>query len=195
MVGADRVMRGVQVIERGGMRRRYVALVAVCTFAASVAACGHGRPDSAPAGPEVQIAEGDAPGTGVHWTALISRSANGLVCTQFRWNGDPNRGDGSCGGGTGPNVAREPGHTTWVIGGTEEPTAASAVVRFADARPSLSLDLVIPGPGVTDGVRYYAAGIAGGPDVTAIDIVDSAGVVVTHDTVDLPEPTGIPVPS
>ena len=181
--------------KRGWIRGRYVALAAMLIIASSLAACGRGRPDSDPAGPEVQIAEGDAAGTGVHWTAVIYRTANGLVCTQFRWNGDPNRGDGGCGGGTGPNVAREPGHTTWVIGGSDEPTAHAAVVRFADARPSLSLELVVPGPGVTEGVAYYAAAIDGGPDVAAIDIVDAAGTVLTHEAVDLPEPAGIPGPS
>jgi hypothetical protein len=105
---------------------------------------------------------------------------------QFRWDGEPERGDGSCGSGTGPSVFRDPGQTTWVIGGSDNPDAVSAVVRFAVARPALTLDLVEPSPGVTDGIRYYAASVPGGPDVTAIDIVDSAGVLLVRQPVDLP---------
>jgi len=160
-----------------------------------LAACGSRRTDDAPAGPEVQIAEGDAFGTGVHWKAVIYRMENGLLCMQFRWNDDPNRGDGNCGRTTGSFVTREPGHTTWVFGGTDNPAAVSAIVRFAIAQPPVALDLVEPAPGVTDRVRYYASGIAGGLDVIAIDLVDAEGTVLNHEVIDLPAPAGIPVPS
>jgi len=161
----------------------------------ALAACSSPDRDVAPAGPQVQIAEGVAPGTGVEWTALLYRTADGLVCTQYRWNGDPNRGVGGCGSATAPFVTREPGHTTWVIGGSDDPAAVSAVVRFAVARPPVTVDLVEPSPGVTEGIRYYAASIAGGPDVIAIDIVDAAGTVLLSQPIDLPAPAGIPTPS
>jgi hypothetical protein len=69
------------------------------------------------------------------------------------------------------------------------------VVRFAVARPPVTVDLVEPSPGVTEGIRYYAASIAGGPDVIAIDIVDAAGAVLLSHPIDLPAPAGIPTPS
>jgi hypothetical protein len=176
-----------------GARLRGASLLVL--VAVALAACSSRDHEVAPAGPQVQIAEGVAPGTGVQWTALLYRTADGLVCTQFRWNGDPNRGDGGCGSGTAPFVTREPGHTTWVIGGSDDPAAVSAVVRFAVARPPVTVDLVEPSPGVTEGIRYYAASIAGGPDVIAIDIVDAAGAVLLSHPIDLPAPAGIPTPS
>ncbi|MEO7663817.1 MAG: hypothetical protein ABIV26_01725, partial [Candidatus Limnocylindrales bacterium] len=85
--------------------------------------------------------------------------------------------DGSCGSGTGPNITRLEGLNTFVIGGTEAAGAASARI-FLLSRPAITTPVVVPADGPTRGAGYYATSLEGGPAVTRIEILDTAGVLL-----------------
>jgi hypothetical protein len=123
-------------------------------------------------GPEVQVGAGvaaDGP-----WTAWTYRDRDQLTCLVIREaSGSEN---GGCGSGTGPNVAGGP-PTTYVYGGTLHPAAASARITLADKSRTTAI-VALPPAGVTEGVRYFVAGLPGAAAVTKVEILDAAGVVV-----------------
>lgn len=122
--------------------------------------------------PEVQVGSGVA--ASIPWVAWIYRDRDQLTCLVIR---DAVGGEnGGCGDGTGPNVSGGP-PTTFVYGGTAAVNAAAARVTLADKSQSM-YDLVLPAAGVTTGVRYYVATLPGAAVVTAVEILDGAGVVV-----------------
>lgn len=130
-----------------------------------------------PVGPKVEIASGVAK-TGP-WTALIYTASDGSLCQQFEW--EDGRGDASCSHGAGALVTTDP-DTTFVMGGTGEDAAASVRLTLDHGDP-VALELVTPSPGVSEGIRYYAISLDGGPIVMQIDILDAAGAVL--DTEDI----------
>ena len=65
----------------------------------------------------------------------------------------------------------------FISGGTAQPTAVGAVIRFADGTTAMA-PLVIPGTLSTIGARYYAAAIPATGNTVTVDIVDAAGTVL-----------------
>ncbi len=156
------------------MKARLVLAVAIAV-SVSISGCVANR--AAPADPdrvERPIGQGlSADGPWTAWTYL----EDGSLCLEFRWA--DGRGDGSCTVGAAPFVTRDP-KTTYVIGGTKLPEARTVRLRM-EGRESVSLGLVLPEAGVSDGVRYYAASLGGGPVVTDVDVLDQAGrILETH---------------
>jgi hypothetical protein len=123
-------------------------------------------------GPEVQVGAGVAADGA--WTAWIYRDRDRLTCLIIREANDAE--NGGCGSGTGPNVAGGP-PTTYVYGGTLHPAAASARVTLAD-KSRTTAAVALPPDGVTEGIRYYVAGLPGAAVVTKVEILDGAGVVI-----------------
>jgi hypothetical protein len=147
-----------------------VALALVLSCCSSFIDARLGLP--ARVGPEVQVGAGVAPGG--PWTAWIYRDRDRLTCLMIREaNGGEN---GGCGSGTGPNVSGGP-PTTYVYGGTLHPAAASARITLADNSRSTTV-VALPPDGVTEGIRYYVAGLPGAAVVTKVEILDGAEVVI-----------------
>jgi hypothetical protein len=144
---------------------------------ASLVGCGRDPQRGAleASGPEIQIGAGVAHDTmqgGDHeWTAWLYRAQGAGVCLEFRLDMKP--GDGVCGGGLGASVTRD-ARTTFVIGGTQAANARTARILIGD-QPAVLVELLLPPAGVTDGVRYYATTLDGGPKVSRVEILDGAG--------------------
>jgi hypothetical protein len=147
----------------------------------TLAGCGLVRHDPAAdserVGPEIQIGSGAA--GSIRWTAWIFRSKTGLVCLEIRE--EDGSASGGCGTGLGPNISGGR-TTTTVFGGTANPAAASARVVLED-RSHLDLELVLPEPGVTDGIRYYVGSLGDAAVVESVEILDAAGEVLESDPV------------
>jgi hypothetical protein len=144
----------------------------------TIGGCGAlGVDPQEPAGPKVEIATGDAV-TGP-WTAWIYTTSDGSLCQQFEWV--DGRGDSSCGHGAGAFVTTDP-DTTFVMGGTGAVDAASVRITLDTGDPVV-LELVTPAPGVSDGVRFYATSLDGGPIVMQIDVLDATGIVIESEDI------------
>lgn len=149
---------------------RLAAGFLVALFALTFTGCrGLGGDALDPVGPKVEIASGVAI-TG-SWTALIYTTLDGSLCQQFEWA--DGRGDASCSHGAGAFVTADP-DTTFVMGGTGEDAASSVRLTLDDGDP-VALELVTPSPGVSEGIRFYAISLDGGPIVMRIDILDAEG--------------------
>lgn len=137
-----------------------------------------------PVGPVLQIGAGTAhdtmQGGDNQWTGEIYRTADDMLCMNIRWQNG--QGDGGCAKSFGPTITRDQ-LTTYLIGGTAVQGAASVRVVF-EAEPPQVLALVIPPPGVTDGVGYYVASFDGGPVITSIETLNADMQVMETQRID-----------
>jgi hypothetical protein len=126
-------------------------------------------------GPEVQV--GNGVGLAGPWTAWLYRTTDDLTCLMIR---DVHGRDiGGCDGGSaiGPDVSGDGFNSTTVSGGTARADAVSARVTLVGNR-QVTLDLVLPGAGVSDGFRYYVGVFPGTAVVHSVEILDGAGGVI-----------------
>ena len=129
-------------------------------------------------GAAVPIAAGIA-ATGP-WGVWAYRQKDGSLCIEYVGG---NSGGAACGDEQGmlsPSVSISD-RDGFITGGTAQPTAVSAVIRFADGTTATA-PLVIPGTLSTIGARYYAAAIPATGNTVAVDIVDAAGTVLETTT-------------
>ncbi len=129
-----------------------------------------------PVGPEIQVGTGDS--LRGPWTAVIYRMRDQQVCLMVRFGMDQSGQDGTCWPGAidGPMMTSDD-VVTFVLGATSDSHAVSARVNVSDG-PFIPLDLVLPAPGVTDGVRYYATSLPGRAKVQTVDVLSDAGIVL-----------------
>ena len=154
-------------------------LIVVAALALVLSGCIGRDPHALdPVTPLIPVAKGTS--MDGDWTAVIYRVKEGESCMQFVWADD--RGDGSCSAEQGPFVTRDPG-TTYVMGGTAQPDAASVRLRLVGREP-VTLPLVVPEAGVTEGVRYYATSLAGGPAVTDIEVLNTSDTILESRHID-----------
>jgi hypothetical protein len=126
-----------------------------------------------PVGPELELASGV--GLSGPWSASLYRDGNQLICLIVR---EPEGIEsGGCGSGTGPSVSGNGLTTTTVTGGTSRPDAAAARVTIVGGR-QITLDLILPPAGVTEGVRYYVGVLPGTDVVDTVEIMGQGGVVL-----------------
>lgn len=129
-------------------------------------------------GPLVPIAAGVA--AMGPWGVWAYRVKDGSLCIEYVTGGG---GGASCGpeqGMLSPSVAISD-RDGFITGGTAQPTAVSAVIRFADGTTATA-PLVVPGTLSTTGARYYGAAIPATANALTVDIVDAAGTVLETTT-------------
>lgn len=132
-------------------------------------------------GPEIQVGEGKS--AAGPWDAVIYRTRGQRVCLMVRY-GAPAAEDGTCWAPEaidGPMMTSDD-ETTYVFGATSDRHAASARITLTDS-PDVPLDLVLPGAGVSDGVRYYATSLPGRAKVQTVDILSDAGIVLESNSI------------
>lgn len=158
---------------------RFVLLVATLALAGCSVVHGDRVEELAhnaePVGPQIEI--GSGVGLAGPWTAVIYRERDQLLCVMVR-EADGIQ-SGGCGSDTaaGPTVSGNGLTSTTVTGGTSRPEAAAARVTRVDREP-VTLDLVLPAAGVTDGIRYYVGVFPGTDIVETVEVLDAAGRVL-----------------
>ncbi len=125
-----------------------------------------------PVGPQIEI--GSGVGLAGPWTAVIYRERDQLLCAMVREADGIQSGGCSADLAAGPTVSGNGLKSTTVTGGTSRPEAVSVRVTRKDRDP-VTLDLVLPSPGVTDGIRYYVGVYPGTDVVETVEILDAAG--------------------
>ena len=126
-------------------------------------------------GPQIEI--GSGVGLAGPWTAVIYRERDQLLCAMVREADGHQSGGCSADLAAGPTVSGNGLSSTTLTGGTSRPEAASVRVTRKD-RDVVTLDLVLPSPGVTDGIRYYVGVYPGTEVVETVEILDANGGVL-----------------